>query len=427
MLQILSDNVNLRRSITKLLASATAGRLLALLVTPALTRIYSPDVYGLASVFISIILIVLPIATLRLELAIPISEDESEARNIAQVALLSTFFFALIGGAALVALDVMGVSPGAMAGFGGALYLLPLGLLICSLNEVLVAFAIRAGRVTNIARAQLAQVVAGLVTKLLGGILSPAPLPLIAGQIVQQGGGLVLLSRSSGRMVLSFELGRSFWRDVIGVLKRFTDFPMIRMPSQLIQVISAKAPVLILAASFSVEFAGQFALAFSLLAVPVMLLGNSAGSALYAEICRFSLTQKREMRSKVLALLAWLAVAALPPVLILWLFGRHLFPIIFGEDWALAGAVASTMSWYLYLQILASPIMHVFTVLRLSKSVLLISVIRLLLTLGVFYAAAVTEHSELETIRWFSLALTCYYLSVLSYVLVVLSAPEAVR
>ena len=65
------------------LASGTAiGQLLLFIAVPVLTRIYSPADYGALGVFSSTLHMLVVLASLRYEQAIPLPEDEDVARSL---------------------------------------------------------------------------------------------------------------------------------------------------------------------------------------------------------------------------------------------------------------------------------------------------------------------------------------------------------
>ena len=62
---------------------------LGILAMPIITRLFAPDVFGLAAVFSSITAIIGVVACLRYEIAIMLPENHAEAVNILGVSLLS--------------------------------------------------------------------------------------------------------------------------------------------------------------------------------------------------------------------------------------------------------------------------------------------------------------------------------------------------
>ena len=56
-----------------MLTGTAAGQLVSLLLSPALTRIYSPQQFGVLSVYTALLTILVVIASLRYELTIPMA------------------------------------------------------------------------------------------------------------------------------------------------------------------------------------------------------------------------------------------------------------------------------------------------------------------------------------------------------------------
>src|ERR1039457_5277096 len=71
-----------------LLASASAiGQIITVLASPLLTRLYSPHQFGVFSVFIAVLSLILVLSSLRFELAIPLPPSHSSAFHLMALAL----------------------------------------------------------------------------------------------------------------------------------------------------------------------------------------------------------------------------------------------------------------------------------------------------------------------------------------------------
>lgn len=92
------------RSVTVLAGGAVLGQAITVLVSPILTRLYSPEDFGVFGVYASILGIVTVIASLRYEYALPLPEDDAIAANI-----LALCFLLLLGMTGLIALLVYGL------------------------------------------------------------------------------------------------------------------------------------------------------------------------------------------------------------------------------------------------------------------------------------------------------------------------------
>src|SRR5256885_405341 len=87
------------RSVLTLASGTAAAQALLALSLPVLTRLYTPADYGALAVFSSTITVLLVLASLRFELAIPLPESDEDAAS-----LLALSFLVLAGIAGAVAL-----------------------------------------------------------------------------------------------------------------------------------------------------------------------------------------------------------------------------------------------------------------------------------------------------------------------------------
>ena len=83
----------------RVLVGGTVGlQVLTLLAAPLLTRLYSPEDFGLLAVYASVLALIGVISSLRYELAVPLPEDDVEAANVATLSLILVGLSALLTG-----------------------------------------------------------------------------------------------------------------------------------------------------------------------------------------------------------------------------------------------------------------------------------------------------------------------------------------
>ena len=79
-----------------ILVGGTAGaQALTVLALPLLTRIYSPEEFSLLAIYVAMLTMLSVVACLRLEIAIPLPDNDNEAANLLGLALLSSTFIAV--------------------------------------------------------------------------------------------------------------------------------------------------------------------------------------------------------------------------------------------------------------------------------------------------------------------------------------------
>src|SRR5579859_7537402 len=75
------------KDVSIMLTGAAGGQAVSLLLSPLLTRLYSPQEFGTLSVFSAIIAILSVVAALRYELALPLAKSDEDAVNLMAVCL----------------------------------------------------------------------------------------------------------------------------------------------------------------------------------------------------------------------------------------------------------------------------------------------------------------------------------------------------
>ena len=79
-----------------LINGSIIAQAIPILISPILTRLYSPEDFGKYGVFLAIIGILNPIITLRYELAIMLKVKEKELKYIIHTAFLTTSFVSIL-------------------------------------------------------------------------------------------------------------------------------------------------------------------------------------------------------------------------------------------------------------------------------------------------------------------------------------------
>lgn len=408
-----------------LASGSVMARVVALAAVPILTRIYRPEDYGVLALFAACVAAAVPLATLRYQVAIPLPRSDRVAAQVLVLALLLVVVVTIacvlliwIGGDAVFKL----LAIEALAPYR---WLIAVAIAGTGTYEVFQYWSLRQKRMRAVARTLVVQSVVGSATKIGLGLASYLPVGLLVGQIMKQGGGVV-------------SLARQFWLDMRGqcprtsprrlsfVARRYAGFPTMRLPSQLLLVAAAQLPVWLVARTFGVDTAGQFALAFTTLALPISLTVQSVGNAYYAEIARLGKHRRAEIRRLTHDIMKKLALVASLPVLFLVFFGPAAFAIVFGDAWRSAGGFAQAMVLYLFMQIVTAPVLHVLTVFERNRQFLVINLVRVVLVLSAFLLADTVGFDSMETVIAYSVVLAGHYAFVAIGVLRLLSRPVVV-
>lgn len=362
------------------LVGGTAGaQLLAVLAAPLLTRLYTPEDFGLLAVYASLLGLIAVIASLRYELAIPLPEDDAEAANVAVLSLILVGVTTLLAGILTALLrepisNALGVPQ-----LAPYLWLLPLGVLAGGVYNVFNYWAVRTKRFTTIAGTRIAQSLTTLFIQLaafkLGGIA------LLFGQVAGQSAGTVRLGRAA---LASGGFSAVSWVGIKQVARRYQRFPIFSTWEGLANTAGLQLPPLLFATLFGTAAAGLYSLANRVLSLPLSLIGNAIGQVFFSRAA--DARRNGQLGPLVAQLHAKLAHIGLPPAVLTMLIGADLFALVFGSEWRQAGEFAQWMAPWLYLVFVSSPLSTLFAVAEQQKQGLafqLILLVSRLLAIGV--------------------------------------------
>lgn len=407
------------RGMSTLALGTGTARLLGVVSIPLLTRIYSPEDYGVLAVFTSLVALLVPFLTLRYVTALPLPRTNAMAMNLmALSALLLLGLTATITAVlAVFGSKILGlVSMQILAPWWG---LIALGVLGAGIYEMLSMWATRRRAYKIIAKTQVTQAFTGQAIKIGLGLLSIKPLGLLIGQIAAQSGGIGSFVK---RFHLDFQQERRkiTWQRMKFIACYYRSFPIYRLPSQVLLVFSAQAPLLFCAALYDGKTTGQLGLAMMSLTMPITLIGNSMAKAYYAEMTIIK-NVPGKVRSVTMEVQKKLFIIGTPLALVIAFFGQDLFSLVFGEKWSLAGKFSSLLSFFTLLQLTSSPLMQVLNFSRSQLSFLVLNAIRTLGLFAIFLSAKICGLDSYSFVASLGIFLFVFYGGVSIWVFKIIS------
>lgn len=336
-----------------MLTTGTAvSQLIVIMALPVLTRLYGPDEYGGAAVYASIVGLIVVIASLRYELAIPLPLRDGAAFHVVATALFSVFVVSLVSGIGFL---LAGFFWKQNTGLPDDLFLglIVLGTLTAGLYNVANYWAVRKKRFGVISRTRVQQGIAGTGVQLLLGWAGFGVLGLVLGTIIGQCAGLSRLTfglvgdRKKNQTGLRSQ--RFCW-----AVRRYKRFPIYDSAAGLLNMASAQAPILLFAALFSPVLAGYYALAVRLVSAPNSLVGKAISQVLLPRIVEAGRSDEAgRLVVKLLGVLAWLSFF---PFTVVALVANDVVPLAFGTQWAPAASVIAWTSVWAAFQFVTSPL-----------------------------------------------------------------------
>lgn len=366
------------RGVAGIVSGSVAGQALVVLAYPLLTRLYDPGDFGLLTVFTSVVSMIAVASTGALEAAVPLPVRD---RDGAAVAWASMAFVAATGVLTAVVGFVAAAPLAALLGvpeLAGYWWLVPLTALAIGTYVVLSNWMIRDRSYGALARRNLLQGVGQVGTQVGLGIIGVRPLGLLLGLGV---GRVVAIGGLASRRGL-LRQPRPSLADLRAAVHRFRRFPLVAMPSALVNSAGLEVPLLLVAALYGDVRAGLLGLTVRVVGGPSRVIGQAVHQVFSGEssaaIREAKGTLGRTVRMSVRRLLLVGAV----PAAVLLAAGPELFGLVFGPEWSEAGTYARLLALAYLAQFAVAPVSATLFLLERQGRELAWVVFRLVLTAG---------------------------------------------
>lgn len=406
------------RNVLSLLWGASLGQFAVVLASPLLTRIYTPEEFGVLAVYASLLGILSSISGFRYELAVPMSRTDGNAANVLVLTLICVFITTtliaivvwLFGPRISIWCNVPEIIP--------FLWLLPIGLALAGFYQAFNYWAIRQQSFNLIAQTKMQQGIGGAISQVVLGLAHMGPFALIAGHIFGQAAGVLKLIRGAYRHDLHL-LSRVRWQRIKHCARRYKRFPKYATWSSLANTSSNLLPILLFAVLFSPEVVGIYMLAHGTMYAPLKLVGNAIGQVFHAK----AITAKRNENLEYLftSTLINLLRLSVVPFIISVLFAPDIFEFVFGVDWRKAGVFVQFMAPWLVLQFCVSSVSQIINILEKQAGLLISQILFLSSRVGVIFISDYLGLDPTEIIASFSLASALLYLGHLLWICSVLN------
>lgn len=333
-------------------SASSIGPLIAILASPLLTRLYSPDEFGVFSVFVAILSLILVVSGLRYELAIPLPRSHSSAFHLMALALcLNAAISVVVMFALLIVREPIAAMTKTPA-LANYLWILPIAIFLAGSYRTFNYWAVRHHNYTSVALTRLSQSVTNIVVQLAAGAMHFGVLGLIVGFILGQVAGTISLARFA-KETLPKKVRFSIRRMNL-VARRQLNFVRYDVPASLIDTASEQMPSVLLAVFFGPAIAGFYMLAQRTLSLPSVAVGQAMGQVLYGQ-CRQAI-EDRQLGKIVRRMVFILSGVVLLPTIIVMAWGGELFGLVFGAAWQQSGQFAAWLMIGVAVQFVYSPI-----------------------------------------------------------------------
>ena len=318
-----------------LLTGSVVAQGVAFLAYLLLSRLFTPDDFGLYNVFYSYIEVLIILSTCKYEMAIVKADTDAEARALSRFTLRLNAVVSVVlltVALILILLDVE-VIP-----FPPILILLiPFMVFFCGTTRVYTFVFNRYKHFGRIATAEVVTSVSGVVAKIGLGLLATVvqlfhTIGLPVGTILGKMAAGVYYRIAASKVLPKPGPAAASAVGLRQLIGQHRVFPLYSMPRELVSSFSANLPFMWLSLYFDKSLLGLFSLAVVFTMRPVNILANVFEKVFYPTHTE-KIKHRQPLGRDIRRFLLTLCGISFPVMLVAFLFAEPLFTFLFGDKW----------------------------------------------------------------------------------------------
>ncbi len=324
-----------------LLTGTTCSQIIIVLFAPVLSRIYTPEEFGIFGFYLAFTSIGTNIATLKYELALVLPKNDKQAFNLLLIPITLSIIIFLIS-AFIYFCFVKNFSANNFIIYN----LILTGILANAIFNIFISWNTRCKYYKNLSISRIIRTSGTLsvqfFSKLMGWPLNGLIFGHVTGCIL--GIFSFVINTLKKRKIKFIQFSRKLI--FLNIIK-YKDFARFQTPSVLINTISQYMPLLLFPILFSNEIAGFYAITMRVMIIPANLI-NQAIRQTYYQKATEHYNSNSNITDFFLNTMKFLAKVYLIPAIIIAIFAPSLFSLIFGKSWQVAGIYAQLSVFYFF-------------------------------------------------------------------------------
>lgn len=353
-----------------LLSTSTLAQIISFAVYPLLTRLYTPEDFGVVNVLLSVAGLLAIVSTGRYEPALVLEQDDKSAKSLFQLIVLFNLILFAVGQLVftLFARPIASLfhTTGNMERW---LPLIPLMVLLTGLWQCLNNFCVRQKRFNVIGEYNMVKSSSNAGLKLAFGYAGMLRSGLVVSTIIAYFSALSLsLVRMRDQLKGLFAIDKPKMKEMA---VKYANFPKFELPNALSNMLAGNLPMLLLPFFFGMNEIGMFSLALTLGFCPVGLFTGSMDQVLYR-----SMVEKYHAQESLMPTVSKFCrhtfLGLLPFFVVFFFIAEWFFTVLFGAQWAQAGVYFKIMLPWLFMVTLTASLTSIPKIFFKQRTAMLI-------------------------------------------------------
>jgi len=408
----LTFNKSFFKDVLKLISGYSISQLVIVAFSPLLTRLYSPEEFGIFFFFITTASLISIVATGGYEKAIVVAKTDSDARDLVRCSLILALSAFVLATVIFILLQFTGGDLFDSIAERRIMLLVPVYSLLFGMFRIMQNLNIRKNKFRAISSAFVLRSSSQSVVQAGLGAAGMASPGLVTGSCLGQ--LLSVLLQMKKQKLFRGLFNKENRRLVRARALEFSDYPEYRMSSDLINEASIQAPVYILKSFFSNAVTGLYTFPQKILYQPSKFISQAVADVFFNKASRMN-SRNKSLGELTFSTYKTLLILGVVPYLLIILWGPELFSLVFGKEWMESGRIAAILSPWMFLVFVGSPVSGIFLVDKRLRLSFVLNISLLVLRLAALFYGAVILKDVTATILLFSVVSSLYWVATILY------------
>lgn len=347
------------RNVLTLMVGTSVAQAIPIVITPILTRIYSPEDFGLFALYFSIVTIISAVINGRYDLAIILQDDERDALNIVILCLLICSSISTI---ALILVYFFNEEITKIINnkeISIWLYFIPVSVFLSGIYQIFSAWYNREKKYKILSGIKVVLSAATASFNLILGWIMIGIIGLVVGNIFGLFFSVVIFIiafyiKDMSRLIKYFSL-----KEVFMLAKKYKNFPIYDFPAALLNITAHHSVHIFFNIFFGATVAGYYFLIQRVLSAPIILIASAMQDVFKEKISKVH-NAGGDTRKLYVEMLKKLIIMSIVPVVCIFFFVDWLVVIFFGESWAIVALYIKILLPAFFLRFISFPLSFIF-------------------------------------------------------------------
>lgn len=388
------------------MTGTTIAQAIPIAVMPILTRIYTPDDFGVFALFLAITTITGTISNGQYEQAILLPRCDEDAINLVVLGVVIATAFSLL---LLVIVLFFNTDIANLLGnkeLKNWLFLVPLSTLLVGSYNSLNFFNIGKKEYKNVSISLVSRSVGLSLSQVIIGLISLGPMGLIVGQIISYFTGNMMLFKTLKETKKNVVISKNNIKKQARIYKKF---PIFSLPSIFLNSFNLNIVNFLISSIFSLTTLGFYSLTQRIVGIPARVIGSSF-SQVYFQKASQEYNDMGSTENIFIKTLKKLVLISIPIFLILFLVAEPIFAFVFGEEWRPSGTYAKLLIPLAAIRFVSSTLSNTLAIHQKQQFGLIVNLLLLTTTISVFAYSEFNNIDFLHILTLYAIILSIEYL-----------------